>query len=80
MIDLFRKKPVSYDLADHGLKKCLTAFDLTLLGFDPNELANLLLANNFAPGTEDDQGKLDELAPRMVTCPACSHEFDSREA
>ena len=29
---LFRKKPVSYDDADHGLKKCLTAFDLTLLG------------------------------------------------
>ena len=32
MNDLFRKKPVSYDDTDHGLKKCLTAFDLTLLG------------------------------------------------
>ena len=32
MTDLFRKKPVSYDDTDHGLKKCLTAFDLTLLG------------------------------------------------
>jgi basic amino acid/polyamine antiporter, APA family len=29
---LFRKKPVSYDDADYGLKRCLTAFDLTLLG------------------------------------------------
>ena len=29
---LFRKKPVTYDNTDHGLKKCLTAFDLTLLG------------------------------------------------
>ncbi len=29
---LFRKKPVSYDNTDHGLKKCLTAFDLTVLG------------------------------------------------
>jgi basic amino acid/polyamine antiporter, APA family len=32
MTDLFRKKPVTYDDQDHGLKKCLTAFDLTLLG------------------------------------------------
>ena len=32
MTDLFRKKPVSYDDTDHGLKKVLTAFDLTLLG------------------------------------------------
>ena len=32
MTDLFRKKPVTYDDTDHGLKKCLTAFDLTLLG------------------------------------------------
>ena len=32
MNDLFRKKPVTYDDTDHGLKKCLTAFDLTLLG------------------------------------------------
>lgn len=32
MSDLFRKKPVSYDDTDHGLKKCLTALDLTLLG------------------------------------------------
>ncbi len=32
MNSLFRKKPVTYDNTDHGLKKCLTAFDLTLLG------------------------------------------------
>lgn len=29
---LFRRKPVTYDDTNHGLKKCLTAFDLTLLG------------------------------------------------
>ena len=29
---LFRRKPVAYDDNNHGLKKCLTAFDLTLLG------------------------------------------------
>ena len=27
MADLFRKKPVTYDNTDHGLKKCLTALD-----------------------------------------------------
>lgn len=32
MTDLFRKKPVAYDDNNHGLKKVLTAFDLTLLG------------------------------------------------
>ena len=29
---LFRKKPVEYDCKDYGLKKVLTAFDLTFLG------------------------------------------------
>jgi basic amino acid/polyamine antiporter, APA family len=32
MSDLFRKKPVEYDDADFGLRRCLTALDLTLLG------------------------------------------------
>ncbi len=32
MNELFRKKPVTYDNTDHGLKKVLTAFDLTFLG------------------------------------------------
>ena len=32
MSDLFRKKPVAYDDADFGLKRCLSALDLTLLG------------------------------------------------
>ena len=55
-------------------------FDLSLLGFDERELANLILDANFEPGTEDDQGKLDQLEPKMVICPKCQHEFDSREA
>jgi len=32
MTDLFRKKPVAYDGTDYGLRRCLSAFDLTLLG------------------------------------------------
>jgi ParB-like chromosome segregation protein Spo0J len=53
-------------------------FDLTLTGFEPDEIGGLD-APDFAPGTEDDQGKLDELAPKMVTCPHCQAEWDLRE-
>lgn len=34
---------------------------------------------DFDPGTLDDQGKLDELEPKWVTCPCgCEHKFDAR--
>ena len=32
----------------------------------------------FKPGTEDDQGQLDKLAPKMVNCPHCKTTFDAR--
>jgi len=54
-------------------------FDLSLTGFELDELADLFDEPDFAPGTEDDQGKLDELAPKMVTCPHCAAEWDLRE-
>jgi len=54
-------------------------FDLTLTGFDIGELTALFDEPNFAPGTEADQGKLDQLAPKMVQCPHCGDEFDLRE-
>ena len=54
-------------------------FDLTLTGFDLNELTVLFDNPTFAPGTEDDQGRLDQLAPKMVTCPHCASEWDLRE-
>jgi ParB-like chromosome segregation protein Spo0J len=54
-------------------------FDLTLTGFDLGELTALFDEPEFAPGTQDDQGKLDELAPKMVTCPHCAVEWDLRE-
>jgi ParB family chromosome partitioning protein len=55
-------------------------FDLDILGFDDAELQRILNEPNFEAGTEDDQGKLDQLNPKMVICPKCQHEFDSREA
>ena len=50
-------------------------FSMELLGFDANEL-NLAMGigADFMPGTEYDQGRLDELAP--IVCPSCGHEFN----
>jgi ParB-like chromosome segregation protein Spo0J len=51
------------------------------VGFDKDALADLgaSAAIDFQPGTEDDQGKLDQLEPKMVKCPHCEQEFDARE-
>jgi ParB family transcriptional regulator, chromosome partitioning protein len=54
-------------------------FDLEKTGFGIGELSAIFDTPDFAPGTEDDQGKLDELAPKMVTCPHCGGEWDLRE-
>lgn len=54
-------------------------FDLSLTGFEVGELTALFDEPDFAPGTEDDQGKLDELSPKMVQCPHCGQEYDLRE-
>ena len=53
-------------------------FDLKTTGFSVGELAAMFDQPNFAPGTEDDQGKLDEFAPKMVQCPHCGQDFDLR--
>ena len=53
-------------------------FDPDLTGFTDEELAGLFAQPDFAPGTEDEQGKLDKLAPKMVTCPHCGEDFDVR--
>lgn len=52
-------------------------------GYDEARLAELLAETevpNFEPVSEDEQGRLDELAPIMVACPECGHEFNAREA
>ena len=54
-------------------------FDLSLTGFEIGEMTALFDNPDFAPGTEEDQGKLDELAPKMVNCPHCGEDFDLRE-
>lgn len=53
-------------------------FDLALVGFDPQMLEDLMYGADFAPGSLDEQGKLDELAPKIVNCPHCGEDFDAR--
>jgi len=53
-------------------------FDLSLIGFDVEELESLLGEISFDPGSEEDQGQLDELDPKYIDCPHCGKEFDMR--
>jgi len=51
-------------------------------GYEANyldELLGKLNDINFEPGTEDEQGKLDQLEPKWIPCPHCGKEFDLRE-
>ena len=57
----------------------MAKFDLTITGFDIGELTAMFDEPIFEPGKEDDQGKLDELSPKMVQCPHCGQEYDLRE-
>jgi ParB-like chromosome segregation protein Spo0J len=54
-------------------------FDLELIGFSADEIAALQMPD-FAPATEEEQGKLDELDPKWIACPHCGKEFDARQA
>lgn len=54
-------------------------FDLTLTGFNTEELDGLFFVPNFEPGNENDQGDLDKLCPKVVECPHCGENFDLRD-
>ena len=53
-------------------------FNVDLTGFSVDELSELFFDPNFDAGSEDEQGQLDELDPKMITCPHCNKEFDMR--
>jgi ParB-like chromosome segregation protein Spo0J len=55
-------------------------FNLEVLGFNADELSSFINGVNFDAATEDDQGKLDELEPKWVSCPHCGKEFDARQS
>jgi hypothetical protein len=40
----------------------------------------MLTPTDFDPVSIDDQGRLDRLEPKMITCPHCGKDFDAREA
>lgn len=50
-----------------------SGWELDDLGFNEEDIARLNLDVNFEPGSESDQGKLDEKKP--VECPECGHVF-----
>jgi len=51
--------------------------DLDITGFGQEDIAQLMEQlppdPNFAPGSEEEQGQLDEKSP--IVCPNCKHEF-----
>lgn len=49
-------------------------FDIDLLG-----LQNFTIIPEFEPGTEEEQGKLDEKKPVITQCPNCGECFDANE-
>jgi ParB-like chromosome segregation protein Spo0J len=54
-------------------------FAMEILGFDAEEMKAITDEPNFDPGTEEDQGKLDQLDPKWIACPHCGKEFDARQ-
>ncbi|HEA65330.1 MAG TPA: hypothetical protein ENI07_00690 [Desulfobacterales bacterium] len=46
--------------------------DMELTAFALNEI-DFMVNSNFEPGTEDEQGRLDQKKP--IKCPECGHEF-----
>jgi hypothetical protein len=61
---------INSDLGDLG-----PDFDLEMLGIEDFTLD----VPDFEPGTEEDQGKLDEKKPIITQCPNCGECFDANE-
>lgn len=58
----------------------LDDFDLSLTGFDEDELKELEIEDvNFSASSEDEQGKLDEIEPEWIVCPHCGERFNAKE-
>ena len=89
-LDLPYEKAVAYVLADNRLAELAETdteqlanllneiwefpdFDFELTGYDES----FLQTPKFDPVGEEEQGKLDELQLKTVTCPECGHEFET---
>jgi ParB-like chromosome segregation protein Spo0J len=83
----------AYILADNRLAELGGGWDAEMLKLELADLGDLdvdldgigftdlpfVESPNFEPGTIKDQGKLDQLEPKLVTCPHCQTEFDCRD-
>src|SRR5712664_19242 len=50
----------------------LADYPLELTGFDDVQLVTFIAGSpNFGPGTQDEQGRLDQLTPMPLKCPHC---------
>lgn len=68
MPDLFRKKPVGYDDQDYGLKKCLSAFDLTLLGIGAIIGTGIFVLTGHAAATQSGPAVVLSFAVAGIAC------------
>ena len=63
----------------HGLRE--VDFDLGGIGFDLSDLDGMIESTpDFDPGTENDQGRIDEKQINWITCPHCDTEFKDIDA
>lgn len=53
-------------------------FDMSLTGFSPGELENLLTVPTFEIENKETEPEEDENAKTIVKCPECGHEFEPR--
>jgi ParB-like chromosome segregation protein Spo0J len=68
-------------LLDLQNEQPLASDEILLMGFDDSKIVGMLAAPDFAPETEDKQGKLDEASGMswLITCPSCGHEFKQKK-
>jgi hypothetical protein len=70
-LDLLREELVGLQIVD---------FDLSLMGWSPDELEGLLPEPDFDEADGDSQGQLDEMDDKEISCrcPECGHAFTQK--
>ena len=68
MTNLLRRKPVSHEEVDHGLKKCLSAFDLTLLGIGAIIGTGIFVLTGLAAATQSGPAVVLSFVVAGVAC------------
>jgi len=71
-------------ITDEGIREFIDSYniDIESIVLDleiPDIDFSLLEEPDFAPTSEEEQGRLDQLDPKIVVCPHCGEEFDVRQ-